>query len=146
MVTFVRGGFPAEMGPKIYDEPEALKAQAIAARTYAVRTLGQFRREGNDTGAGPACQAYDGVSREEALTDRAVRDTAGLVATYNGQPIDALYTAACGGETSDVGTMFPGRSEPYLKRVRCVEDEVLTIRRRADSVVLNEQHVNAPLF
>src|SRR5258708_28969893 len=146
MVTFVRGGFPAEMGPKIYDELEALKAQAIAARTYAARNMGQCRREGYDICAGPACQAYDGVSREEALTDRAVRETAGLVATYNGQPIDALYTATCGGETSDVGTMFPGRSEPYLKRVRCVEDEVLTIAGRADSGLLTEQQVNARLF
>ena len=129
MEDYLRGVVPAEMGPKIYDEVEALKAQAIAARTYAVRNLGQFKREGYDICAGPACQAYNGFSGEDPLTDRAVRETAGLVATYNGQPIDALYTATCGGETSDVGTMFPGRNEPYLKRVRCVEDEVLTHRR-----------------
>ncbi len=143
---YLRGVVPAEMGPRIYDELEALKAQAIAARTYAVRNLGQFRREGYDICAGPACQAYNGSSGEEALTDRAVRETAGLVATYQGQPIDALYTATCGGETSDVGTMFPGRSEPYLKRVRCVEDEVLTIAGRADSGLLTEQQVNARVF
>ena len=146
MEDYLRGVVPAEMGPKIYDELEALKAQAIAARTYAVRNLGQFRREGYDICAGPACQAYDGIIHEEALTDRAVRETAGLVATYNGKPIDALYTATCGGETSDVGTMFPGRNEPYLKRVRCVEDEVLTIAGRADSGLLTEQQVNARLF
>jgi stage II sporulation protein D len=143
---YLRGVVPAEMGPKIYDEVEALKAQAIAARTYAVRNLGQFKREGYDICAGPACQAYDGFSGEAPLTDRAVRETAGLVATYNGQPIDALYTATCGGETSDVGTMFPGRNEPYLKRVRCVEDEVLSIAGRADSGLLTEQQVNARLF
>ena len=143
---YLRGVVPAEMGPRIYDEVEALKAQAIAARTYAVRNLGQYRREGYDICAGPACQAYNGVSVEDALTDRAVRETAGLVATYNGQPIDALYTAACGGETSDVGTMFPGRSEPYLKRVRCVEGQVLTIIGHADSGILSEQQVNARLF
>jgi stage II sporulation protein D len=144
---YLRGVVPAEMGPRIYDEIEALKAQAIAARTYAVRNLGQYKREGYDICAGPACQAYNGVSGEDALTDRAVRETAGLVATYNGQPIDALYTAACGGETSDVGTMFPGRSEPYLKRVRCVEDEVLAIVvGHSDSGILAEQQVNARLF
>jgi stage II sporulation protein D len=146
MEDYLRGVVPAEMGPKIYDEVEALKAQAIAARTYAVRNLGQFKREGYDICAGPACQAYNGFSGEDPLTDRAVRETAGLVATYNGQPIDALYTATCGGETSDVGTMFPGRNEPYLKRVRCVEDEVLTIAGRADSGLLSEQQVNARLF
>jgi stage II sporulation protein D len=146
MEDYLRGVVPAEMGPKIYDEVEALKAQAIAARTYAVRNLGQFKREGYDICAGPACQAYNGFPGEDPLTDRAVRETAGLVATYNGQPIDALYTATCGGETSDVGTMFPGRNEPYLKRVRCVEDEVLTIAGRADSGLLTEQQVNARLF
>lgn len=146
MEDYLRGVVPAEMGSKIYDEVEALKAQAIAARTYAVRNLGQFRRDGFDICAGPACQAYNGFSGEEALTDRAVRETAGLVATYNGQPIDALYTATCGGETSDVGTMFPGRSEPYLKRARCVEDDIITIAGRADSGLLTEQQVNARLF
>jgi stage II sporulation protein D len=146
MEDYLRGVVPAEMGSKIYDEVEALKAQAIAARTYAFRNLGQFKREGYDICAGPACQAYNGFSGEEALTDRAVRETAGLVATYNGQPIDALYTATCGGETSDVGTMFPGRNEPYLKRVRCVEDDVISIAGRSDSGVMNEQQMNARLF
>lgn len=143
---YLRGVVPAEMGSKIYDEVEALKAQAIAARTYAVRNLGQFKREGYDICAGPACQAYNGFSGEEALTDRAVRETAGLIATYNGLPIDALYTATCGGETSDAGTMFPGRNEPYLKRVRCVEDQVLTIAGRSDSGLLSEQQANARMF
>ena len=55
MEDYLRGVVPAEMGPKIYDEVEALKAQAIAARTYAVRNLGQFKREGYDICAGPAC-------------------------------------------------------------------------------------------
>jgi stage II sporulation protein D len=146
MEDYLRGVVPAEMGPRIYDEVEALKAQAIAARTYAVRNLGQFRAEGYDICAGPACQAYNGFSGEDPLTDRAVRETAGLVATYNGQPIDALYTATCGGETSDVGTMFPGRNEPYLKRTTCIEDQVLTIAGRADSGLLTEQQVNARLF
>jgi stage II sporulation protein D len=146
MEDYLRGVVPAEMGPKIYDEVEALKAQAIAARTYAVRNLNQFGREGYDICAGPACQAYNGFSGEDPLTDRAVRETAGLVATYDGKPIDALYTATCGGETSDVGTMFPGRNEPYLKRVKCVEDEVLSIAGRADSGLLTEQQVNARLF
>jgi stage II sporulation protein D len=146
MEDYLRGVVPAEMGSKIYDEVEALKAQAIAARTYAVRNLGQFKREGYDICAGPACQAYNGFSGEEALSDRAVRETTGLVATYNGQPIDALYTATCGGETSDVGTMFPGRNEPYLKRVRCVEDDVVTIAGRGDSGLLTEHQMNARLF
>ncbi|HJQ40227.1 MAG TPA: SpoIID/LytB domain-containing protein [Thermoanaerobaculia bacterium] len=143
---YLFGVVPAEMGPTIYDELEALKAQAVAARTYAVRNLGQFGSEGFDICPGPACQAYNGFSGEADLSTRAVKETAGLILTYNGQPIDALYTATCGGETSDVGTMFPGRNEPYLKRAHCVELDLLTIAGRADSGLLSELQVNARLF
>jgi stage II sporulation protein D len=143
---YLRGVVPAEMGPKIFDEVEALKAQAIAARTYAVRNLGQFRREGYDICPGPACQAYLGFSGEDPLSDRAVKETAGLVASYQGQLIDALYTATCGGETSDVGVMFPGRHEPYLKRARCVEMEMTSLAGRGDSGLLTEHQVNGRLF
>ena len=143
---YLRGVVPAEMGPKIYDEVEGLKAQAIAARTYAVRNLGQFRAEGYDICPGPACQAYIGFSGEQPLSDQAVRETAGLILTYQGQPIDALYTATCGGETSDVATMFPGRDEPYLKRARCVEFDMTSIAGRADGGILNDHQFNAQLF
>jgi len=143
---YLRGVVPAEMGPKVFDELEALKAQAIAARTYAVRNLGQFRREGYDICPTPACQAYLGFSGEEAMSDQAVKETTGLIATYQGQPIDALFTATCGGETSDVGVMFPGRSEPYLARTRCVELEMTSIAGRADSGMLSEPQLNARLF
>ncbi|HYS54960.1 MAG TPA: SpoIID/LytB domain-containing protein [Thermoanaerobaculia bacterium] len=143
---YLRGVVPAEMGSRIYDEVEGLKAQAIAARTYAVRNLGQFRSEGYDICPGPACQAYKGFSGEEQLSDQAVRESAGLILTYQGQPIDALYTATCGGETSDVSTMFPGRNEPYLKRARCVEMQMTSVAGRAESGILNEQQLNAQLF
>jgi len=144
---YLRGVVPAELGPRIYDEVEALKAQAVAARTYAVRNLGQFRSEGYDICPGPACQAYKGFSGEEPLSDQAVKETAGLIATFEGKPIDALYTSTCGGETSDVGVMFPGRSEPYLKAARCVEMEMKTIAGRADgAAMLTEAQVNGRIF
>lgn len=143
---YLRGVVPAEMGPKVFDEVEALKAQAIAARTYAYRNLGQYKREGYDICPGPACQAYKGFSGEDPLSDRAVKETNGLVMTYGGKLIDALYTATCGGETSDVQTMFPWRNEPYLKRARCVELDMTSIAGRADSAELTELQMNARLF
>lgn len=143
---YLLGVVPAEMGPTIYDEVEALKAQAVAARTYAIRNLRQFESEGYDICPGPACQAYKGFSGEHELSTRAVRETAGLIATYDGKPIDALYSATCGGETSDVATMFPGRGEPYLKRAKCVELELLALDGRADSGLLSETQLNARLF
>ncbi|HYK05569.1 MAG TPA: SpoIID/LytB domain-containing protein [Thermoanaerobaculia bacterium] len=143
---YLYGVVPAEMGPSIYDEVEALKAQAVAARTYAFRNLGQFRAEGYDICPGPACQAYKGFAVEHELSTRAVRETAGLVLTMNGKAVDTLYTSTCGGETSDVATMFPGRNDPHLKRVRCVELDMLSLAGRADSGLLTEQQVDARLF
>ena len=143
---YLRGVVPAEMGSKVFDELEALKAQTVAARTYAVRNLGQFHIEGYDICPGPACQAYNGFSGEEAMTDQAVKETAGLVMWYDGKPIDSLFTSTCGGETSDVGTMFPNRTDPYLKRVRCVELDLTTLTGRADSGILTEPQVNARIF
>jgi len=143
---YLAGVVPAEMGPKVFDELEALKAQAVAARTYAARNIGQFANEGYDICPGPACQAYLGFSGEDKLSTQAVNATKGLIITYDGKPVDALYTATCGGETSDVATMFPYRNEPYLKRVRCVELEMTSIAGRADSGILTETQVNARVF
>lgn len=143
---YLLGVVPAEMGSKIFDELDALKAQAIAARTYAARNMRNFIAEGYDICPGPACQAYKGFSGEEPLSSQAVAETAGMVLTYQGKLIDALYTSTCGGETSDAGTMFPGRNEPYLKRARCVELDMVTVDGRADSGVLTDVQAGARTF
>jgi stage II sporulation protein D len=143
---YLYGVVPSEMGPTIYDEVEALKAQAVAARTYAFRNLRQFESEGYDICPGPACQAYKGFSAEHELSTRAVRETAGLIVTMDGKPVDTLYSATCGGQTSDVSTMFPGRNDPHLKSVSCVELEMMSVAGRADSGLLGEEEVDARLF
>ena len=143
---YLYGVVPAELGPRVYDELEALKAQATAARTYAFRNMGQFKAEGYDICPGPACQAYVGFSGEENLSTQAVRETNGLVMTYEGRVIDALYTSTCGGETSDVSTMFPGRNDPYLRAVRCVEMEMVEMDGRVNSTMMTEHAANAQLF
>ncbi|MFA6956476.1 MAG: SpoIID/LytB domain-containing protein [Thermoanaerobaculia bacterium] len=143
---YVRGVVPNEMGPNIFDQVEALKAQAIAARTYVVSRRGEYATEGFDICATPSCQVYGGKSTEHPLSDRAVKETAGLVITYDGKPIDALYTSTCGGETSDVGVMFPGRSEPYLKRARCVELEAANFEGRQTGAVTDESGMRAAVM
>jgi stage II sporulation protein D len=130
----------------VFDEVEALKAQALAARTYAIRRMGDFEAEGYDICPTPACQVYSGFSTEDPLSDQAVRETAGMIITHNGAPIDALYTSTCGGETSDVEVMFPGRSDPWLRRVRCVEMEMTELRGRNDGTILNEMQANGAIF
>ncbi len=116
---YLRGVVPKELSPDQFGELEALKAQAVAARTYAIRNRGRYRERGYDICATPACQVYGGREAEHALSDRAVQETIGLVAFYEGRPINALYTSTCGGSTEDGVNLFPADPAPYLKGVAC---------------------------
>ncbi len=103
---YLRGVVPAEMPAEFL--PEALKAQAIAARSYALANLGKHRRDGCDLCDSTDCQVYGGVDEEEPRVDAAVADTAGLVLTYGGKPIEAVYCDTCGGETATPEAAWPG--------------------------------------
>jgi stage II sporulation protein D len=130
MESYLRGVVPSELGPEVWPQIEALKAQAVAARTYTLANLGQFDDDGYDICATPRCQAYGGVTAEHPLSDAAIQATAGEVATWQGKPIDALYTATCGGHTEDAKEIFPEQAAPYLKGVPCrAEAEVLARER-----------------
>jgi stage II sporulation protein D len=112
---YIRGVVPNELS---YPAIEALKAQAIAARTYAVKNQGQFASDGYDLLPTTRSQVYRGLSSETALTSRAVDETRGTIATYNGEPINALYTSTCGGRTEDAENIFKDAS-PYLRGREC---------------------------
>jgi stage II sporulation protein D len=127
MESYLRGVVPVEMGPSQFPELEALKAQAVAARTYAVAHLGDHDDEGWDICDTPACQAYRGFGAEHSLSDRAVAETAGLIATFAGEPIDAMYSSTCGGHTEDAAYLFPDRAQPYLRGVPCLWDRPIEL-------------------
>ena len=112
---YVKGVVPNELS---YPALEALKAQAIAARTYAVKNRGQFASEGYDLLPTTRSQVYRGLTSETDLTSRAVDETRGIIATYNGEPINALYTSTCGGRTEDAANIFNG-DLPYLRAREC---------------------------
>jgi len=120
---YLRGVVPRELGPGQYPELEALKAQAVAARSYTLRNLGGFTDEGYDLCGTPQCQVYGGMGAEHPLSDRAVEETRGEVLLSDGEPLpaDALYSATCGGHTENVETVFPLRSASYLRGVPCIE-------------------------
>jgi stage II sporulation protein D len=118
---YLRGVVPREMGPERYDDLEGLKAQAVAARSYAVRNFGEFAAEGYDICATPRCQVYGGRGAEHSMSDRAVAETSGQILVHGGEPVDALYSSTCGGHTEDVSVVFPQKDEPYLKAVPCYE-------------------------
>ncbi len=129
--AYLRAVVPSELGPEVWPQIEALKAQAVAARTYAIANASQFDEDGFDICATPRCQAYGGASAEHPLSDRAVAETRGEIATWQGRPIDALYTATCGGHTEDAKEIFPEQAAPYLVGVPCrAEAEALARTRR----------------
>jgi len=124
---YLMGVVPVEMGPSVFPELEALKAQAVAARTYAVAHLGDHDDNGYDICGTPACQAYHGADAEHPLSNRAVEETAGIVAVFGGAPIDAMYTSTCGGHTEDAGLLFPDRAQQYLRGVACAWERPLDL-------------------
>lgn len=101
-------------------EPEALAAQAIAARTYLLTHLRRHRAY--DLEGDVRDQEYGGTGTEADSTIRAVRRTAGIVATYRGAPIEALYSANAGGATEDSENVYQN-ALPYLRSVPSPADE-----------------------
>ena len=116
---YLLGVVPNELSPSTFGQLEALKAQAVAARTYIVKNMGQYRAEGFDICDTDQCQVYFGAGTEDPLSSRAVTETRGVVATYNGQPINALYSSTCGGRTESSENIFEEKL-PYLVSVMCV--------------------------
>ncbi len=118
---YVKGVVPNELSAGSYPLLEAHKAQAIAARTYAMRNRGHFMSQGYDLLPTTRSQVYRGLVSENSLSSRAVDETRGMVATYNGEPINALYTSTCGGRTEDAQNIFDD-AVPYLKGRECAAE------------------------
>ena len=105
---YLKGVVPNELSPDSFPALEALKAQAVAARTYVLRNRGEFAAKGYDICATPTCQVYRGKSTERPLSTEAVDETRGMTAIYQGSLINALYTSTCGGHTETGANIFEG--------------------------------------
>lgn len=116
---YLKGVVPGELSPQSFSELEALKAQAVAARTYALANLDSYKNLGYDLCDTPKSQLYQGMDGEHPLSSRAVEETRGEAALYRGKLINALYTSTCGGMTEDVENVFEGNAVPYLKSTEC---------------------------
>lgn len=93
---------------------EAMKAQAIAVRTYSLYHLGGHAAQGADLCDSVHCQVYHGQPQPDSRAARATAETAGQVLTYNGLLLDAMYHAACGGATATAWETKQGKLLPYL--------------------------------
>ncbi|MGC4113582.1 MAG: SpoIID/LytB domain-containing protein [Myxococcales bacterium] len=97
---------------------EALKAQAVAARTYAIRRKIEAWGKPYHLGATVLHQVYGGAKAEDEKTRRIVEATRGEVLVWKMEPIEAYFHASCGGHTES-GEEALGRPLPYLKSVEC---------------------------
>lgn len=118
---YIRGVVPSEM-PSGWCY-EAHKAQAIAARSYALANLGKRASSGYDLKDTPEDQAYGGASAESLRTNQAVDETKGIVLIYNLKIIPAYYSASAGGQTSSSADVWI-KNLPYLKSVPSFDDNV----------------------
>lgn len=106
---------------------EALKAQAVAARTYALHKKLAAYGQPFHLGSSVLHQVYGGVNREDPRTLEAVQATRGQVLTFELSPIEAYFHASCGGHTAS-GREALSRDLPYLKSVKCGCDQVRASR------------------
>lgn len=111
--TYLTGVLPSEM-PHGFPM-EALKAQAVAARSEALSKIGRVHLgEPFDLCADVDCQVYSGLSKIHGRTDAAVRKTRGLVLVHGDKICDAVYSAVCGGHTESAGALWGGDDSGYL--------------------------------
>ncbi len=113
---YLVGVLGSEM-PKSFP-PEALKAQAVAARTYALNKKLEQYGQPYHLGSSVISQVYKGLDVEDPRTREAVESTRGQVMTFQLQPIEAYFHASCGGRT-ETGLDALGRDLPYLQAVDC---------------------------
>jgi len=111
---YLQGVVPSEM-PAGFPK-EALKAQAVAARSEALAKLDMTHlQDPFDICADVHCQVYSGLSKRSPLTDRAVKETTGLVLWKEDEICNAVYSAVCGGHSEDSEKVWGGETKSYLR-------------------------------
>ena len=110
--NYVKGVVPAEM-PASWS-PEAVQAQAVAARTYAWWSRAQFPDRYYQICDTTSCQVYKGYGGEHPAANTAVDATRGQILTYGGEPAFTQFSASSGGRTSAGGVPYlPSKGDPY---------------------------------
>jgi stage II sporulation protein D len=114
---YLYGVVPRELPPTVWDQLEAQKAQAVAARTFALSRIGHRAADGYDLLPTTADQVYGGYASEHPLSTQAVDETAGIVATYNGNLISTVYHSTSGGFTAHNEDVWQSGPVAYLRGV-----------------------------
>ncbi len=115
---YLWGVVPRELGPIAFPELEALKAQSVAARTYAIANFNKRLSDGYNLLPTTADQVYGGFQDEHPLSNQAVNETEGVIATADGiRPIEALYFSTSGGFTANNEDVFNSNPVAYLRGI-----------------------------
>jgi len=113
--TYLRGVVPHEIDP---GAPYAAnEAQAVIARTYALRNLRRFAADNYQLCADQQCQVYKGLTGTDKEADQAIAATRGQVLTYQNKLVDALYSSTTGGVTAPFEDVWNGSDRPYLRAI-----------------------------
>jgi len=112
---YLYGVVPGEIGAS--SPVEALKAQAVAARTYTINNLSKYKHLNFNLCTTTYSQVYKGYSVEHPATNKAIDDTKGEIVTYNGKPAAVFYFSSSGGKTEDVKNVWGSDGYPYLASV-----------------------------
>ncbi len=112
---YVRGILPYEMSNTW--PLEALKAQAVCARSYSMANLGKHSSLGFDLCNTDDCQVYAGINKANDLTDQAVDETLGILAWYDGDVAATYYSSCNGGASECKSNVWGGSDVPYLQGV-----------------------------
>lgn len=113
---YIKGVLPFEIGNEF--PIEALKAQAVAARTYSISNKGKYSSLGYDLTDDVSSQVYRGAVTNADSCNEAVKDTAGEVLTYENNPISAVFCSSNGGYTERNDYVWDGDKLPYLNEVK----------------------------
>src|SRR5213596_2291760 len=116
--AYLAGVIGEELGPRRPDERQAMLAQAVVSRTFALKNRGRWETLGFDAWADIRDQVYRGVAAETPAVWEALRATAGEVLQYNGDLIYAYFHSTCGFSTAGADEAFKtAQSPPYLRPV-----------------------------
>lgn len=113
---YLHGVLPGEMSASF--PLEALKAQAIAARTFFLYNFNRVHSDDPfDACADVHCQVYVGSGKSDDKIEKAIRETRGLVLQHNGELCSTPFSAMCGGHTEHSGNVWSGETLPHLTGV-----------------------------
>lgn len=119
---------------------EALKAQAVCARGFAISNRNKFAKHGFNLDDTTASQVYKGVSAEAESTRQAVDETCGQVLMYGGGIIESIYCSCTGGATANAENVWGG-SYPYLTSVVDIYENPDEVSRYSWSITLTADEI-----